>query len=149
MKLFAVLLVLFSIGTLFTVQSPYTPSQETSTTTTSTITTHTWGITVSTDKSTYGSSDIVQIAGSVSGGPSCGCPSGATCTCYPGNIIVELEIRNVIGTVVYSKALTLDPYSSIRPYSDSFSLSSALESGNYQVVARASYVAIGYWLSEG
>jgi hypothetical protein len=33
--------------------------------------------------------------------------------------------------------LTLNSYSSIRPYSDSFSLSSALESGDYQVIARA------------
>ena len=99
-----------------------------------------WGISVSTDKSVYGPSDTVQITGSVSGGPSCSCPCGATCTCtFASNIIVELEIRNVIGTVVYSKALTLDPYSSIRPYSDSFGLSSALESGDYQVIARASY----------
>jgi hypothetical protein len=105
-----------------------------------TITVPPWGVAVSTDKSVYGPADVVQITGSVSGGPSCYCPCGVTCTCtFAGNIIVELEIRNAIGTVVYSKVLTLSPYSSILPYSDSFSLSSALESGDYQVVARASY----------
>jgi hypothetical protein len=99
-----------------------------------------WGVAVSTDKNVYGPADTVQIAGTVSGGPGCFCPCGATCTCtFASNIIVELEISNVIGNVVYSKTLTLSPYSSIRPYSDSFSLSSALESGDYQVVARASY----------
>jgi len=104
----------------------------------STITVPPWGITVSTDKSVYGPADTVQITGSVSGGPSCACPCYATCTCaFGSNIIVQLEITNVIGTVVYSKALTLNSYSSIRPYSDSFSLSSALESGDYQVIARA------------
>jgi hypothetical protein len=104
----------------------------------STITVPPWGIAVSTDKSVYGPADTVQITGSVSGGPSCACPCYATCTCtFGSNIIVQLEVTNVIGTVVYSKGLTLNSYSSIRPYSDSFSLSSALESGDYQVIARA------------
>lgn len=117
------------------VTSPVTVPVTTCTTTT----VSPWGITVSTDKSVYGPSDVVLITGSVSGGPSCYCPCGATCTCtFAGNIIVQLEVRNDLRTV-YTKTLILSPYSSIRPYSDSFSLSYALESGDYQVIARASY----------
>jgi hypothetical protein len=135
-KLFAVLLVLFSIGTLFTVQSPYTPSQETSTTTTTTITTYPWGITVSTDKSIYSPSEVVQISGTVTGGPYC--PSGYTCT-FTSNIVAELEIRDPLNTIVYSKSLSFypGPEPPILSYSDSYGLSSALMSGDYQVVARA------------
>lgn len=135
-RLFAVLLVLFSIGTLFTVQSPYTPSQETSTTTTTTITTYPWGITVSTDKSIYSPSEVVQISGTVTGGPYC--PSGYTCT-FTSNIVAELEIRDPLNTIVYSKSLSFypGPEPPILSYSDSYGLSSALSSGDYQVVARA------------
>jgi len=98
-----------------------------------------WGITISTDKSVYGSSDTVQIAGTVSGGPGCYCPCGATCTCaFTSYIVVQLMIMSALRTV-YTKTLTLSAYPSGRPYTDSFSLSSGLESGNYQVVARASY----------
>jgi hypothetical protein len=144
-KLFAVLLVLFSIGTLFTVQSPYTPSQETSTTTTSTITMTTYtalGITVSTDKSTYSSGETVVVSGTVTGvGYLCG--SGTTCT-FTNNIIVELEIRDPLNAIVHSKSLSLYPPSlpdepPIRSYSDSFGLSSDLTSGTFQVNARADW----------
>lgn len=152
MKLFAVLLVLFSIGTLFTVQSPYTPSQETSITTTSTITywLTAWGITVSTDKSTYSPSETVGVSGIVTGaGSLCGSGTGglmSTCT-VTCDIIIELEIQDPLHAVVYSKSLNRCPvrlaYMSDEPpilsYSDSFSLSSALLSGTYQVRARASW----------
>jgi len=138
-KLFAVLLVLFSIGTLFTTQPSLMPLQQPSTTvttTTTTFTTYTWGITVSTDKSTYSPSEAVQISGTVTGGQYC--PTGYTCT-FTADIIVELEIRDPLNTIVYSKSLSLYPGSEppIRSFSDSFSLSSALVSGGYQVVARA------------
>jgi len=135
-KLFAVLLVLFSISTLFTAQSTYTPSQETSTTTTTTITTYNWGITVSTDKSVYSPSEAVRISGTVTGGPYC--PSGYTCT-FTSNIVVELEIRDPLNTIVYSKSLSFypGPEPPFRSYSDSYGISSALMSGEYQVVARA------------
>jgi hypothetical protein len=103
-----------------------------------------WGITVATDKSVYGPSDVVQITGSVSG-PDCHyyCPCGA-CTCDT-LYSVELEIRNDLRTV-YMKELTLFDQS---VFSDSFSLSYALESGDYQVIARfasgpAATVTLGY-----
>lgn len=142
MKVFAVLLILFSIGSLFTAQSPYAPSQETSTTTTSTFTTYTWGITVSTDKSTYSSGETVVVSGTVTGvGYLCG--TGTTCT-FTNNIIIELEIRDPLSATVHSKNLSLYPPSlpdepPIRSYNDSFNLSSDLTSGTYQVNVHADW----------
>jgi hypothetical protein len=138
-KVFTVLLVLFSIGTLFTVQSSYMPSQETST---STITTYTWGITVSTDKSTYSPGETVVVSGTVTGaGFLCGSGTMCTTTC---NIIIELEIRDSLNAVVYSKSLNgcparLPDEPPIISYSDSFNLSGALMLGRFQVNARATW----------
>jgi hypothetical protein len=137
MRLISVLLVLFSIGSLFAVASPYTPSQGTSTTTTSTITTYTaLGITVSTDKSTYSSGETVVVSGTVTGvGYLCG--SGTTCT-FTSNIIVGIEVWDPLNKRVHSSSLSLYPPSlpdelPIRSYNDSFALSSDLTSGTFQV----------------
>lgn len=71
------------------------------------------------------------------------CGAGTTCT-FTSNIIIELGIRDPLNAVVHSKSLSPSPPSlpdepPIRSYSDSYSLSSALLSGTFQVNARASW----------
>lgn len=65
MKVFAVLLIVFSIGTLFAALPSSTPSQATST-----ITTTTGYLSVNFDKTTYYAGDTVHITGGIST-PSC------------------------------------------------------------------------------